>query len=256
MTKGNRVILSVDEIIATLKRSKLPTVLVEGDDDIIVYRRLEKLFENRMVSVMATGGRNALLKTFERLDEIPHKSSIVFVADLDMWVYTSIPIEYRSEQIIFTDGYSIENDLYRDKNWRDLLLLEEEKIYHEELKRFLKWYALSVSRNLSGTNTPIDTYPGILIDNEDKYTQLTTLEDKENYPDELFETIYKDYAKLTRGHSLMSVLLRHIAATGRRPQIHHQILLEIAASQPGPLLTRIFSHIHKFFIAPRKEKYG
>lgn len=32
---------TVDELVALLKRTALPTVICEGSDDLIVYRRLE-----------------------------------------------------------------------------------------------------------------------------------------------------------------------------------------------------------------------
>ena len=39
------------------------------------------------------------------------KNVVIFVADQDMWFFTGIPEKYR-DTIIFTRGYSLENDLY------------------------------------------------------------------------------------------------------------------------------------------------
>jgi hypothetical protein len=66
-----RVTISIDELVATLKRSNLPTILVEGDDDVMVYRQFEKQFGARKVSILPCGGRNTLLKVFERKHEFP-----------------------------------------------------------------------------------------------------------------------------------------------------------------------------------------
>ena len=43
MSRKRRVDISVDELFAMIERSTLPTV-VEGSDDIIIFRRLEQLF--------------------------------------------------------------------------------------------------------------------------------------------------------------------------------------------------------------------
>jgi hypothetical protein len=250
LSSNSRVKPTAEEIISTLKRSSLPTVVVEGDDDIIVYRRLEEAFSDLEISVIPAGGRETVLKIFERLNEIPNSSAIVFIADKDTWVFDGIPTPYQSHHIIFTDGYSIENDLYRDKNWRGVLVGPERERYQNDLERFLYWYALAVSRKLRGAAAELDIYPGVVIDDQKGTKNLTALEPTEVYPEGLLETIKSDYGKFVRGHSLVGVLSLQISAKGRKPQVNHQVLLEIAASDKGPLLSRIYAEIERFFSPP------
>lgn len=64
--KHSRV-LTENEIIASLRHSTIDCLLVEGADDMSVFRLLE---ESVQISVFSCGGRSTLLKVFERRDEI------------------------------------------------------------------------------------------------------------------------------------------------------------------------------------------
>src|SRR4051794_1832260 len=102
-----RTVLTTDEIVAALKRSNLPTIICEGDNDVVVFREIEYLLKSRRVDFVPSGGRPALLEIFRRRHEFP-LLPVMFVADKDMWIFDSIPTEYCD--IVFTNGYSIEND--------------------------------------------------------------------------------------------------------------------------------------------------
>ena len=56
--------LTVDELVAALGRSQLPTVIVEGQVDIQIYRWIEESISNRKVDIQSAGGRNNLLRTY------------------------------------------------------------------------------------------------------------------------------------------------------------------------------------------------
>ncbi len=73
---GNKS-LTIDEIISTLNHSDLPTVLVEGSDDIFVYRNIESKIGSRQINFLPCGGRNTLLKIFERKNEIIIKNELL-----------------------------------------------------------------------------------------------------------------------------------------------------------------------------------
>lgn len=57
-----RTTLTVDEIFETLKRTSLPTVLVEGKDDIIFYRAIEKDLKEFGVDMLPRGIRGRCLE--------------------------------------------------------------------------------------------------------------------------------------------------------------------------------------------------
>jgi hypothetical protein len=141
--------MTADEIIASLRTSTLPTVFVEGKDDMSVYRQIEKLFGTRNVNFLVCGGRTTLLQIFNRKNELPNIASM-FIADKDMWVLTSIPSEY--SEIHFTHGYSLENDLYIDgRHIIDGLLDEDEvKIKKETLNSVIEWFSHEADLYLSG----------------------------------------------------------------------------------------------------------
>ena len=48
---------TVDELVSTLRRSKLPTVVVEGRDDMQIFRWMEDLLKVHEVDVLSVGGR-------------------------------------------------------------------------------------------------------------------------------------------------------------------------------------------------------
>ena len=58
----DKIIPSFEELISALERSNLPTVIVEGEDDIIVYRTLDEKVDG--IDVIDVGGRDILLKIY------------------------------------------------------------------------------------------------------------------------------------------------------------------------------------------------
>lgn len=52
--------MDIDIVIAELQNSTLPTVFVEGKDDMLIYRKFEQLLGTKKVSFYACGGRTRL----------------------------------------------------------------------------------------------------------------------------------------------------------------------------------------------------
>jgi hypothetical protein len=235
---GTKNDLSVEEIISTLKRSSLPTVVVEGSDDIVVHRRLEERLTHLGVSVLPVGGRDKVIAAFERRDELPARLKIVFIADQDTWVYSSIPSAYNHPNIIFTNGYSIENDVFLDGNLLALLSAHDAHIFRQELGQFVDWYAVALARHLVDCRNPIALHPEQVLDPA-RLPTLTALQPAESFPTSLRNQLLGDFGRLLRGKSLMGLLLR---CTNRRPgQPRHTStgLMEMVAINPGPNLQRV-----------------
>jgi hypothetical protein len=76
--------MSVDEIISTLKHSSVASIVVEGNDDVIVLRAIEEDLHSYGVSLIVAGGRNSVLEIFKRRSELPAGLPVVFVADRDL----------------------------------------------------------------------------------------------------------------------------------------------------------------------------
>lgn len=132
-------------LIETLKRSNLPTILVEGNDDINIYNFFEQKIGSRKISFINCGGRNTLLKIYEKKKELQGKK-VMYIADKDMWVFSEIPQKYKD--IFFTKGYSIENDLYEDGYTliHKLFNTEENKKFEIILQELIKWFAFEITK--------------------------------------------------------------------------------------------------------------
>lgn len=240
---AGKVEFTVEEISSTLKRSKLPTVLIEGKDDNIVFRPLEEKFAAKRLSVFPVGGRSKLLTLFK---EFEGNSQFLFIADKDAWCMSPLPVEFSTDQLIFTEGYSIENDAMRDDNMFALLTVAEKEKFEKDLEVFTKWYALAFSRFLSGDEETIKTHCSTILDDPKKRLELTTLKEGEQYPDALYAAISAKYKSVLRGKSLIHLLVRHLSYAGRLPRHHHAALLEGAATRPGPLLGRFYERVDRF----------
>src|SRR5258707_993183 len=116
--------LTIEELIQSLKRSNLPTVLCEGDTDLAILRFVEGVLGPTTVSLLPCYGRDMVLRVYDRRDEIPN-TRIAYLADRDVWVLSGVPNRYKG--VIFTWGYSIENDLLDATNLENLLTPTERR---------------------------------------------------------------------------------------------------------------------------------
>jgi hypothetical protein len=249
-SNSNKTPLSVDELFSLIERSSLPTVLVEGDDDIIIFRRLEQLLRDKSVSVQPTGGRSALLKLFSRRSQWKNAPLVLFIADRDIWVYSDVPSEYKSDDLIFTDGYSIENDAFRDGNFLKLMDENEKNKFFEELRAFLFWYTHCLSKTVSGGEEDaltLKTHPNTVLDSEPSIVEVCRGNTKDDAMKEMYEMVLNDYDKLVRGKSLIAILMRHISYKGRAASHRHAALLDQVGAAPGPFLRAIFSAVEQRF---------
>lgn len=236
--------LTTEELLATLRNTSLPTVIVEGLDDMIVYRAIEQRLSHLNVSILPTGGRSKLLDIYKRRGEIHTNSALVFIADKDLWIQTGIPPDLTGPNIIWTDGYSIENDAIRDGELTNLLKAGEKEKFNAELVEFLHWYALAVSRHLEDASVPICRHPNHILDAEEKH-ELTKCAEGEDYPAALYAQISSDPKRIVRGKSLLLLLVRNLSYKGREPKHNDKALLEVAAMKPGPLLSGIIQQVER-----------
>ena len=253
MPKVERKRPTAGELIEVLNRSSLPTVLVEGNDDVIVFRRLEDYFIDLGISVLPVGGRECVLEIFQRRKEIKHPKTLVFIADRDVWSISGIPAEYDSTQLIFTRGYSIENDIYIDGNFESLLFGGEQNNLNSEIDIFSKWYSLAVYRFLNGKHNKLDTHPDSIFSDPLLKQGIQSLEAGETFPTDLFERIKKDYKLLIRGKSLFGLLMRQLSYKGRAVRHRHDSLIEQVAVNRGDLLSEIFERVGTLFKPAQHE---
>ncbi|MDN7725030.1 DUF4435 domain-containing protein [Burkholderia gladioli] len=231
--------MTVEEIFELLKRTSLPTVLVEGKDDIIFYRAVEHELRQFDVDMLPAGNKEAVLTLKRKIEESPVSAPIVFVVDNDLWVH-GLPIDVdQQSSLVTTSGYSIENDLFMDGDLQTLLTPEEITDFGSELHKFVHWYALAIDRYLNGREAPFRTHPGKVLDDDDFFTSETSLNEGEVYPERLRKEIESNYARILRGKSLFALLLRQLSAKKREIKFSGKQLMAFGASRKGPHFQRI-----------------
>lgn len=249
MPKKNKAMPSVEELVSTIKRSSLPTVVIEGSDDVVVFRGLEEVYYDCGLSILPAGGRNNVLQLFSRRNEFLEKL-VVFLVDKDEWVLNEIPAEYVNERLICTDGYSIENDIYVDGGLERLMSPDERVRFREELEVFLRWYALAINRALQPPGgEEYKCHPNVILDDALERERRMILDNGENFPEDLHARISEGYSKILRGKSLMALLTRQLSYKGRPVRHNHLQLMETISCQRGPLINRIYLEVASAVVA-------
>jgi Protein of unknown function (DUF4435) len=224
---------TVEEIYALLKKTSLPTVLVEGKDDIIFYRAIEDELRDLDIDMLPAGNKDAVLEIRKKIKNNPISAPVVFIVDNDLWVHSFTSIPPGIDDVITTSGYSIENDLFHDGSIECLLSPSEKIEFQKELTKFTNWYAISLSRHLISEKSGFRLHPNKVLDDEVFYQKETMLKDNEFYPHEILNEITSNHYHFIRGKSLFALLLRQLSATKRDVKFSGKQLMAIGASRKG-----------------------
>ncbi len=113
---------TLENLVIALRLSNKPNIIVEGKNDEIIYGTLVERLGRFDVGFFSAGSKDTLLHLYEELSEYENAGDfrhvpVAFIADRDMWLFRGIPACY--DNIIWTEGYSIENDLYSYAKLRD-----------------------------------------------------------------------------------------------------------------------------------------
>jgi hypothetical protein len=231
--------ISLDEHLNVLRRSALTTVVTEGSDDYKYYRRIESALSSQGVSLYPVGGRQRVLEIFERRKELD-RNNVVFLVDRDLWVFGAVPHEFQHRKIVFTDGYSIENDLYCDGDLEDLLHHGELQQYHSELDPIIQWYSFAAARLLRNEPSSISEHPNQILHTGGALNATYMNEIGFSGPDPiLYGMISQDYARLLRGKNLLALLVKHLSAPHRSVKFGRNHVMEMAAARNGQKFQRI-----------------
>lgn len=220
----NETRLTEDELVSVLSHSSLSTILVEGRDDMSVYRWIEDDLELD-ADILVCGCRNTLFNVYKRREEFKNIKTI-FVADSDKYVYSTIPLEY--SEILFTKGYSIENDLYQGRQIEVLLTKKENKLFQIALTNFIRYYGCQLEKLLKGKDVELSQNPHQILDTNNNYVlREEQVEGGYSEPSSETVTMLRDnYDLLLRGHSLISLLLLFLSATKRTNKYSAKSLCE------------------------------
>lgn len=140
---------TLENLVDILRFSNKPNIIVEGQDDEIIYRTLVERLGKFGVGFFSAGSKDILLHLYEELAEYENAGDfrhapVAFIADRDMWLFRGIPNQY--DDIIWTEGYSIENDLYSHVKLRDRVGNKVE--YDQTLDAISMWFAYKVEEYL------------------------------------------------------------------------------------------------------------
>ena len=243
---------TVDELVSILRRSKLPTVVVEGRDDMRVFRWMEDLINAHEVDVLGVGGRPNLFAIYDRRSEFAHLS-VAFIADRDKELFTQLPAGY--EDVIWTKGYSIENDLYAgaEPSLESLMDPHEADEHRQLLNTIVKWFAFEVEEFLVGRDHEFDHHCNEIVhlgqtvmDND--FRQRRGFRQPNS---ELEQQIREAYQFQLRGKQLFQMLVRFLSAPNRSAKYSYHGLYEIAfkMTPSHPLMNRLIQEIEQKTVA-------
>ncbi|MCZ7481024.1 DUF4435 domain-containing protein [Rhizobium rhizogenes] len=242
----SKIELSVDELVATIKKSSVLNIIIEGRDDVIAYRNLEEIADvelNQLALIISAGGRNKVLQIHDALLDDPSYGRCIFVCDQDFWVFKGIPSEYRSPRVVTTDGYSIESDLFRDYNLYNLLKSAEKAEFNVEFDYFKKWFAYRVAEKLGNDAVCITTHVNEVIEQRIDDAALQTAFNTPGRPASIHTKICSEPEKLLRGKSYLALYVRKLNASDRKPKHSSLSLFEHAVAANGPLLRNLEARI-------------
>lgn len=244
--------LTVDEIITVINRTSLPTILVEGQDDVAaLYRWIEDKILDVNANVMECYGRNNLIKIYERKSEIKKNKKVVFLADRDMWLYTRVPPEYKS--IIFTQGYSIENDLIEGSLNLIMKLFNEEdspkldRIYNE----IIPWYSNEIINYMNNKEYKLNYSIQHLLDMKSlKLKDEFRLENSHEEYKQILSRITENTELYLRGKTLLEIfsyILTSPSRTARYGQSNIMDLMMRFDICENPNLMKMINNIENSF---------
>lgn len=245
--------MTVDHLVGVLRRSQMPGIVVEGDDDVIIYRELAKRIGILEVILHPSGGRDKLLQVYKRRSEFAHVP-VAFIADRDMWMFSGIESGY--DDIIWTSGYSIENDLYLDADLERLLDENETAEHQQVLDAISTWFAFAVEVYLAGNNPDLDLHcdemvpPGKTELNADFCDRCGF-----RIPDtERVQQIRDKYQLLLRGKLLFQLLVRFLSKPSHgfvKASLNDYALYNLALRMPEvyPLLDKLMEQVKQKIVA-------
>jgi hypothetical protein len=240
----------VEETIRELSKSTLLSVIVEGKDDASVYRyiedRINALSDLNIgeVNIYSCGGRESLLEIFERRQEFKNAKT-VFLADKDMWFFIGVPREY--EDIVFTDGYSIENDVYIESVFNGLLNRDERKSFEELIRELSIWFAFEVNRHIETGYSKCDVSVDRVCPNNTFCPNFKKSINFVDPPQHLIDLICNEYTRSLRGKNLFQALLRFL----NKNEFSHPTLFRLGAKLENPKIEKLINKLSSKF-----QEYG
>ena len=224
---GKRL-LKPEEIFALVKNSGKFNIVVEGTTDHEIYDNLTTSLGINDLDYYEAGCREEVFKVYRLIKDARKegkisKVDVAFIADQDSWVFLDKkpPEGYEDiciDEIIWTEGYSIENDLYIEAQLKQFVTKDLEDCYDDTLDAICTWYAFEVVNWDRKQALPVAKHLEEIIPqgySDLKCELLEELKRKGFDPTckELEQKkweIKNDYAKLIRGKTLFQLIQRFL----------------------------------------------
>jgi len=236
--------MTVDEIVATLRHGTLAYLVVEGKTEMQLYRHLVAGVEAGALELQVCDGRDALLAIYRRRNEFA-RVRVIFVADQDLWIHQpSLKDAY--PEVIWTDGYCIENDILQAYPIAGTFLEPEEKIKLDQgLEVLIDWFAFEVNEFLNGRNAETRHSVPKIFDakNEAMCEHFVANRGWAAAPSAVRDSLRADPWRLIRGKQLVHLLARQLDKIGRVPRYGPAAIVDICIRSGAAPLGGLASQI-------------
>lgn len=231
--------LTVQELVSTLKHSVGPSIVVEGKDDMTILRWLEYAVRLK-AALLVCGGRTDLLAVYARRAEFS-THPVAFLADRDLWVFTGVPSEFSA--VVFTTGYSIENDMLMSGRLEELMDAKERQSFYGDLDYLASWFAFVAETVMRGQPAPpCALHPNQIVPVGTAALSPEVCAAHHYVPPSVASRnrIRRSYKRFIRGKSVIELMLRYLSHTKRQSKYSRQNLMELGVKlgrRPRYLLT-------------------
>jgi hypothetical protein len=161
-----------------------------------------------------------------------------------MWFFASVPSDYTG--IIWSIGYSIENDLYEHSDLENLLDDHEATEHQALLSCLCRWFAFEVEEYLAGRECQVGTHVNRILSREKLDVDPSYAESRGMRLADiaLVSRIQMDYRLAVRGKQLFQLLLVFISARKRKSKFSTENLYELCVKKQGhPNTGRLLSEL-------------
>ena len=158
-----------------------------------------------------------------------------------MWFFKGIPEEY-DNKVIFTDGYSLENDLYIESFFNRLLDANEARNFDDLIKELSVWFAFEVNRYQEFDYALCDFHVNEICPEKSISESFKKRINFVEPPAHMFELVHSEYTRALRGKNLFEALMRCLSHN-RKSKYSRENLIEMGAKFPNPRLEALVKKI-------------
>ena len=160
---------------------------------------------------------------------------------------SGIPSNY--DVVIWTEGYSIQNDLYAGAGLENLLDAEEALEHQQTLDAIVGWFAFEVEEYLADRPYKVSSHCNEVVPLGQTQMDENFRRSRGFHPpeEEIYRQIREAYQLQLRGKQLFQMLVRFLSASDRHIKHSIQGLYEIAFKMPDvhPLMRRLIDEIEQ-----------